>query len=80
VWAKDRFVAVGAGATFTLKDGLKWERIPNSDAPVSMAYGAGVFVGPRWRGRLMRSTDAVKWEEVHKADSHLEAVAFAELA
>ncbi len=79
VWAKDRFVAVGAGATFTSKDGLKWERSPNAEAPVSMAYGAGVFVGPRWKGRLMRSTDAVKWEEVHKADHHLEAVAFSEL-
>ncbi|MCE9567813.1 MAG: hypothetical protein K8U57_37925 [Planctomycetes bacterium] len=80
VWAKDRFVAVGAGATFTSKDGLKWERTANADAPVSMVYGAGVFVGPRWRGRIMRSTDALKWEEVHKADSHLEAVAFSELA
>jgi len=79
VWAKDRFVAVGAGATFSSKDGVKWERATNADAPVSVAYGAGVFVGPRWKGRLMRSTDAVKWEEAYKADHHLEAVAFGDL-
>lgn len=78
VWAKVRFVAVGVGATFTSPDGLKWERSTNSDAPVSMAYGNGAFVGPRWKGRLVRSTDGVKWEEVHKADHHIEAVAFGE--
>ena len=79
VWAKDRFVAVGVGATFISKDGVKWERTPNVDAPVSVAFGAEVFVGPRWKGRLMRSADGVKWEEVHKSDQHIEAVAFAEL-
>jgi hypothetical protein len=80
VFAKDRFVAVGAGATFTSKDGVKWERTPNADAPVSVAFGAGIFVGPRWKGRLMYSADAIKWEEAHKCDQHVEAVAFAEVA
>jgi hypothetical protein len=79
VWAKDRFVAVGAGATLTSKDGLKWERAANTDAPLTVAYGNGIFVGPRWKGRLMRSTDAVKWEEVLKTEHHLETVVFAEL-
>ncbi|MDB5306803.1 MAG: hypothetical protein JWO38_1005 [Gemmataceae bacterium] len=77
VWAKDRFVAVGAGATYVSPDGLKWERAATAGAPVSVAYGAGVFVGPRWKGRLVRSADGVKWDEVHKADHHVEAVAFA---
>ncbi len=79
VWAKDRFVAVGVGATFTSSDGLKWERSANADAPISMVYGAGVFVGPRWKGRLVRSTDGTKREEVHKAEQHIEAVAFGEI-
>jgi hypothetical protein len=79
VWAKDRFVAVGAGATYTSKDGLVWERFANENAPVTMAYGEGVFVGPRWKGRLVRSTDAITWEEVHKSDYHIEAVAYSQL-
>ena len=79
VWAGDRFVAVGVGATFTSPDGVKWERTANVDAPVTVAYGAGVFVGPRWKGRVMHSTDAVKWEEVRKVDHHIEAVAFGEV-
>jgi hypothetical protein len=79
LWAKDRFVAVGAGATFTSPDGRKWERHANTNAPLTVAYGKGVFIGPRWKGRLMRSTDGVRWEEVLKADRHVEAVAFGEL-
>jgi len=77
VWANDRFVAVGAGATYFSADGRKWERKPNADAPV--AFGDGVFVGAKWKGRLMRSLDAVKWEEVHRAERHVEAVAFGDL-
>jgi hypothetical protein len=79
VWAKDRFVAAGVGATFISTDGLKWERIANADAPLSVAYGAGLFVGPRWKGRLMRSADGVKWDEAHKIDFNIEAVTFVEL-
>lgn len=79
VWAKDKFVAVGIGATFTSADGHRWERTANTNAPTTVAYGAGVFVGPRWKGRLVRSTDAVNWEEVHRGDQHIEAVAFGEV-
>lgn len=79
VWAKDRFVAVGVGATYISPDGLKWERNANDTAPITMVYGAGVFVGPRWKGRLVRSADGIKWDEVHKAEHHIEAVAFTEL-
>jgi hypothetical protein len=80
VWAKDKFVAVGVGVTFFSSDGMKWERSANENAPNSVAYGAGVFVGPRWKGRLMQSIDGIKWSEVHKADYHIEAVTFGELA
>jgi len=79
VWAKDRFVAVGAGATYTSPDGLKWERHANTDAPTTVTFGDGVFLGPRWKGRLMRSTNAIRWEEVFKSDRHIEAVAWGDV-
>ena len=41
VWADDRFVAVGPGATYISPDGLTWERRPNADAPVTFCYGRG---------------------------------------
>jgi hypothetical protein len=79
VWARDRFVAVGAGATYFSPDGVRWERQPNANAPLTAAYGAGKFVGAAWKGRLLVSDDAVKWREVLKADHHVEAVAWGEL-
>ncbi len=75
VWAKDRFVAVGAGVTYTSADGLKWGASANANAPVAVAYGGGGFVGVRWKGRLLWSADGIRWEETHRADRHLEAVA-----
>jgi hypothetical protein len=80
VWAKDRFVAIGAGATFTSADGVRWARSANALAPLTAAFGNGVFVGPRWKGRLVHSTDGVRWREVHRAAEHLNAVAFGEVA
>ena len=76
VWAGDRFVAVGAGATWFSPDGTTWKREPNVDAPVTVAFGNKVFVGANWKGRLLRSTDGVKWEQTHKAENHIEAVCF----
>ncbi len=76
VWADDRFVGVGAGATYTSPDGIDWKREKNEDAPLTTAYGNRVFVGSNWRGRIMRSTDALKWEQVHKSEHHVEAVAY----
>jgi hypothetical protein len=76
VWAGDRFVAVGMGATWTSPDGRAWKRTPNTDAPVTMTFGNGHFVGSNWRGRLLRSDDAITWREVHKNEHHFEAVAF----
>jgi hypothetical protein len=77
VWAGDRFVAVGMGATYTSADGATWKRNPNKDAPLNMTYGNGVFVGLNWRGRILRSSDGIEWTQVHKCDFHLEAVAYA---
>lgn len=76
VWTGERFVAVGAGATYTSMDGKQWERMPNKDAPLTVAFGNGVFIGARWEGRIMLSKDAVAWQQVHKCDQHIEAVAF----
>jgi hypothetical protein len=79
VWAKDRFLAVGAGVTMTSADGRKWERHDNRDAPLTMAWHDGVFVGSRWKGRLMRSTDGIAWEETAKREHHAEAIAGGEV-
>jgi hypothetical protein len=76
VWAADRFVAVGAGATYVSTDGKTWKREPNRAAPPVVAFGGGVFVGSNWRGRLLRSTDGAAWREVHKCEHHVEALAF----
>lgn len=76
VWADDRFVAVAPGATFVSPDGLTWDRRPNTDAPVTFCHGRGAFVGARWKGRILRSADALRWDEVHRAGHHVEAVAF----
>ena len=33
---------------------------------LTFCYGRGIFLGARWKGRLLRSTDAVRWDEVQK--------------
>ena len=76
IWTGDRFVAVGQGATYLSPDGLEWTRKENKDAPLIAAFGAGVFVGTNWKGRILLSKDAIEWKEVYKAEHHLEAVAF----
>jgi hypothetical protein len=76
VWTGKRFVAVGAGATYESADGEAWTRKPNKNAPLTVAYGGGVFVGANWKGRLLRSTDAVEWVQVFKSERHVEAIAF----
>ena len=79
IWAKDRFVAIGAGASWFSADGVKWERSANTNAPQAATHGAGVFIGSSWKGRLLRSTDAIRWTEALKAEHHIETVTFAEL-
>ncbi len=76
VWTGDRFVAVGQGGTYFSPDGLEWTRKENKDAPLNATFGAGVFVGTHWKGRILMSKDAVEWREVYKAEHHLEAVTF----
>lgn len=76
LWTGDRFVAVGAGATFMSTDGESWQRHPNEDAPLQIAYGEGVFTGVKWKGRLMHSTDAIHWRQAHRAERHVETVCY----
>jgi hypothetical protein len=76
LWTGSQFVAVGQGATYFSKSGTIWQREKNANAPITAVYGNGVFVGARWKGRLVRSPDAVAWHEVHKSEHHLEAVGF----
>lgn len=79
LWAGDRFVAIGMKATYTSPDGAKWERHAVQQGPLTAAFGNGVFIGVRWKGRLLRSTDAVAWREVHKVDLHIESLAHGSL-
>jgi len=76
LWTGKQFVGVGEGATYFSSDGRSWDRQPNSDPPTQAAYGNGVFIGTRWKARLLASTDAINWQEIDRASSHLETIAF----
>lgn len=76
LWTGERFVAVGQGATYFSTDGRTWKRQPNDNAPLTAVYGSGIFVGSNWRGRLLRSVDAIEWQDVFQAEEHVEALAF----
>jgi hypothetical protein len=71
-----QFVAVGAGATYFSIDGKDWKRMPNNNAPTFATFGLGIYIGTSWRGRLLRSADAVDWKDVHKCEQPIEAVTF----
>jgi hypothetical protein len=75
LWTGERFVAVGMKVTYTSPDGLKWQRHTAINGPLTAAYGNGVFIGARWKGRILRSTDAITWREVFKSEHHVEALA-----
>jgi hypothetical protein len=83
VFAEEKFVAIGAGATYISADGRAWERHANSKAPTTAIFGTisgkGVFVGALWKGQIVTSTDGITWQESHKNEHHLEAIAFGEL-
>jgi hypothetical protein len=76
LWVGNRFVAIGLGATYTSPDGARWQRAPNQNPPLAACHGNGVFLGAAWKGRILRSTDGIRWEQVHRAEHHVEAVGF----
>ena len=61
---------------YTSENGLQWERTPNTNAPLIAVFGHNVFVGSNWRGRLLRSTNAIDWKVIYQAEHHIEAIAF----
>lgn len=79
IWDGRRFVGIGQGATYLSPDGLKWERVPNVQAPTAATFGGGVYVGSLWPGRMMRSTDGIAWEEVARLPQHCLALDFGKL-
>lgn len=76
----EQFVAIGLGATYLSPDGRTWTRKENKDAPLTAAYGDGVYVGSNWKGRILRSTDAVEWKQVFKSEHHIEALCYGSAA
>ena len=85
VWTGTQFVAAGMGATsgapgitYFSPDGYAWKTQANDDAPQTMCYGKDLYVGINWRGRILTSSDALKWKEVYKSEHNFEAIAFGE--
>jgi len=76
LWTGEQFVGVGLGATFFSPDGKRWKRMRNENAPTQCAYGDGLYVGSKWKGRLLVSRDAVRWEESTRAPEHVNGVCF----
>jgi hypothetical protein len=76
LWTGSRFVAIGEGATHFSPDGTTWERRPNKNAPLSAVFGHEIYLGAAWKGRILRSPDAINWELSLKAEHHIEAIGF----
>lgn len=79
LWDGKQFVGVGLGATYTSHDGITWQRHDNTNAPTRAVFGNGIFVGSRYRGRLLVSADAITWEETTKVTPNMESLAFGTL-
>ena len=79
VWDGQQFVGVGQGATYLSKDGKAWRREPNENAPTNATFGNGVFVGTLWPGKLMRSTDGIRWKQVREFPFHVLAMSYGRL-
>ncbi|MFT5123089.1 MAG: hypothetical protein ACI9TH_003657 [Kiritimatiellia bacterium] len=76
LWDGMRFVGVGLGATYTSPDGITWQRTPNTHAPTRAVFGNGIFVGSRYRGRLLISSDAITWEETTRVVPNMETLTY----
>ncbi len=79
LWTGNQFVGIGEGATYFSPNGTAWERKANVDAPTRATYGNNMFVGTRWKGRILVSSDAITWKEQARSESHLEAIGFGKL-
>jgi hypothetical protein len=74
-----QFVGIGQGATYFSPDGQTWRREPNENAPTTAAFAKGTYVGSLWPGKLLRSTDAVHWKQVHECPHHVLGLAHGRL-
>jgi len=74
-----RFVGVGQGATYSSRDGTEWQRTPNENAPTQTLFASGLYLGVVWPGRLLSSTDAITWRDVHEFPHHVLGLAFGRL-
>ena len=79
IWDGRQFVGIGQGGTYLSKDGKAWRREPNENAPTTAAFGAGIFIGSLWPGKLLRSTDGIHWKQVHEFPHHILALAHGRL-
>lgn len=79
VWTGSSFVAVGDGASYASRDGKRWTRRENVNAPTFFTYHDGVYVGIKWKGRILFSRDAIEWEEVFKSDLDFQAISSGDL-
>ncbi|MCM8528534.1 MAG: hypothetical protein NE327_18570, partial [Lentisphaeraceae bacterium] len=74
-----QFVGVGLGGTYFSPNGKSWRRVVNNDAPHIVAYGNGIYIGAKWKGRIYTSRDAIKWEESANLKGAITAIGFGEL-
>ena len=74
-----QFVGVGLGGTYFSQNGTSWKRVSNNEAPHIVAYGNGMYIGAKWKGRIYASRDAVKWEEIANLKGAITTVGFGEL-
>ena len=79
IWDGAQFVGLGQGGTYLSPDGRNWRREPNQNAPTIATFGNGVFLGALWPGKLLRSTDGMRWEQVHEFSHHVLGLAHGRL-
>jgi hypothetical protein len=70
-----QFVGIGQGATYRSPDGQAWERTPNTNAPTVATFGDGAYVGALWPGKVLRSEDGIRWDEVLELPHNVLAIA-----
>jgi len=75
----DRFVAIGTASTCTSTDGIVWKSTANDKPPATAVWGGGLFVGSTWKGRILTSTDGVRFAETFRARHSVEAIASGEV-
>ncbi|MFT5130547.1 MAG: hypothetical protein ACI8W8_004178 [Rhodothermales bacterium] len=79
LWDGQRFAGIGLGASYFSTDGIHWDRHPNTNAPTRAVFGHGIFVGSRYRGRLLHSSDGIIWREQTKVPTNMGTLSFGQI-